>query len=507
MLKKQMLCISMLLLFLNIGHAYILDYLDNTADWKKMTEEGASVEIMTAQGKFSSAIKMVYRFGALKGVWVQIEKAYYQNLSTFNALSFWVKGSGTRANLQLKIEDMDGSVFGIIFEDIGMVRDWQKITVDFENLKYFWGGDNKMNWQTVKKIAFTITKSQELSGEVLVDQLELIKGMTRKLKPVRKQQQFYTVKKDKKTALKSLKWVKSLQKQSGLIQSYIGDKEPFAWTYDQAIALIMFAREDQNTAEKIARFFIQQQNSDGSWYDGYLADTGRACTKNKWIGSISWMIHALCEYINNSKNHQYFPAVEKTAQWILSQKKTDGFYHDSTEGNLDVWWALQATGHLEEAEELKLNLLKYRWDHETKRFYNTKEDATVFLDMQTWGACFTRAAGVPEYGLYSLAMAERELRCRTFDDNTTGLDGGGPYTVWFEGTLQYIVAGGQNADFYLREVTKHQDADGSIRHSHERHNAGTIWHTTMLHIAPAVWLYFANTETPFVPGVCQAKKN
>lgn len=478
--------------------------MDNLSSWKLWGEEGTEFKLIPIDGKIRGALQIDYQFGEKKGVWIQLENEYYLDLTKFNKLSFWVKGSGDRANLEIKLEDIDGSIFGKIYESLGMVKKWTKITVELDTLKYFWGGDQKMDWSVVKKIAFTVTKRKALKGEIAIDQIEIIPGEKKREIRVAPQKQFHTVKKDRMIALRSLKWVKSRQKKTGLITSYIGDHKPYAWTYDQAISLIMFAREDIKTAERIMKFYAKNQNKDGSWFDGYLAPTGEPGTDNKWIGSISWMTHAICDFINHGGDKKYLKSAEKAAQWILSKKRADGSYHDATEGNIDVWWALQATGHIKEADDLKEYLLRKRWDNELNRFYNGAGDKTIYLDLQTWGAEFAKGIKKPEMGLASLAFAEKTLKCKTFDGKTSGLDGGGPYTVWFEGTLQYIVAGGKNAQFYLDEVMKHQKKNGLIQHSVDSYDAGTVWHTTMPHVAPAIWIYFAHTESPLIPGVCKA---
>jgi hypothetical protein len=165
---------------------------------------------------------------------------------------------------------------------------------------------------------------------------------------------------------------------------------------------------------------------------------------------------------------------------------------------LDAWWAFQATGFYTEADQVKRYLLEDAWREDQKRWNRGYEDPVIVLDTQTWGASFAKAVCEPARGLTALSFAKYTLNTTSFSGTIRGLDGAGPFSVWNEGTAQYVVAGGRGAQDYLNELRRQQRGDGAMPGSPDNFRGDDVWLTRWHGIAPTAWLYFAETGGPFV---------
>ena len=301
-------------------------------------------------------------------------------------------------------------------------------------------------------------------------------------------------------------WIGKMQSDNGLIKSYANPKEDFAWTYDQALALLVLTKTDQPKATKLVEALVQLQNPSGSWYDGYLATSMKPATDNQWIGSVSWVVYAICQYIDAGGDKKYITAAKRGVDWLVSQQQPDGKLHISTEGNLDAWWAFQAVGYKKEAIILSNYLLKQVWNDNEGRFHTGTSDNSIYLDPQTWGSEFLRANGASGKAKRALDFAYLKLKVTLADGSLSGFDTAGPYTIWNEGTAQYVSANGKNKQFYLNELSRQQNPDGSMNHSPENFERPGVWHVNWPSVAATAWYYFAQTGSPFHKGVCRGAK-
>ena len=86
-----------------------------------------------------------------------------------------------------------------------------------------------------------------------------------------------------------------------------------------------------------------------------------------------------------------------------------------------------------------------------------------YLDNQTWGAAFLKAIDEPEKARRALSYARDVLRLPAQGGQLFGFDGeSGPWSVWNEGTAQYISVGGNGARDLLRELLAQQRPNGAM---------------------------------------------
>ncbi len=492
----------------SIVPANIIDDFSSLTGWSTENDQGASAAAKADGG----ALRIDYTFGG--GKWVQAKKSLSPDLRPYNALAFRMRGEGPANRLEIKLEDKDGVNFGKSFDAATAGKDWRDYEIPFKEFKYWWGGDGSFDWQHPKLIYIAAAKSGGGQGSIWIDDLkfEKLEDQAPEVTPPQKAYEYVTG--DEAVAKKAAKWISWMQQKSGLILSYEGDNRPFAWTYDQGLCLIVLAHEDRPAAVRLLDALRKLQKPEGYWNDGVMLDTGggkfdlskedqakwfRSTVPgvmyefdNRWIGSVAWVVHGIQRYVEITGDRRYADMADSGAGWLASQQRADGSLHDVTEGNMTSWRALKAAGLMVAADKVKTYLLTKIWNDEEGRYRVAPTNPQVYLDVQTWGASFSVAAGFPENGLRSLAFAKTHLECKSPPGRPRGFDATGPYAVWNEGTLQYIVAGGAGAAEYLKDMNAQQRKDGALQHSHENLSQGGAWHTSMYGVCPTAWLYFAN---------------
>ena len=175
----------------------------------------------------------------------------------------------------------------------------------------------------------------------------------------------------------------------------------------------------------------------------------------------------------------------------------------STEGTVDVWWAMIANQRFESAELIRHYLLTQVWDSDLQYWWRGRAenpDPVIAMDAATWLVEFAKTPRVnrPEMALAALSFVRRTLV--TTDDTSTlcGFDGQGPVSIWCEGTAQYISVGGTAAQQFLEMLLSLQRDDGGMPGSPDNWSSECFgWLSSWTGLAPTAWLYFALTSPPF----------
>jgi hypothetical protein len=484
--------------------------MDGVTPWFALQGTSAiSVALAKRAGHDDGAVEIGYGLSDSPAVtqdnWVQMRHDFNPalDIAAGDLIRFWFRGTpGVTNSLEMGlVESQAGQpILGRQLNQVTQVPAWVYTTLSYDAF-IPWGEtvtqtSGQLDAFFISVVKVNGTEDQGGSGAVAIDGLQYLHSMSRSIPTA-----FESVVVSPTRAASAAAWIASQQQPSGLVQSWEEETPGRAWLYDQALALIVLSETDMTRATTLAEELASLQNTDGSWYDGYYVASGSPLTINKWEGSVAWLVYALTRYVANGGSPSYMTNAISGATWLKSRQMdfADGRVHTSTEATLDAWWAFQATGFEDEAEKVKRYLLEEVWREDQKRWNRGYQDPVIVLDTQTWGASFAKAVCEPAPGLAALSFAEYTLSTTSFSGAIRGLDGAGPFSVWNEGTAQYVVAGGPGAQCYLNELRRQQRGDGAMPGSPDSFRGDDVWLTRWHGIAPTAWLYFAETGGPFAP--------
>jgi hypothetical protein len=210
---------------------------------------------------------------------------------------------------------------------------------------------------------------------------------------------------------------------SGLVESYEGNGDDFAYIYDQAVAIIAFTEVGELDAAKKGlnmMEYLQLDDPAGAWYEWYHAgdpneyDWGRM----KYVtGPIAWMVIAINYYEDRTGDPNYAPMARRALGWLDGMRNTnanDDRYGSlrycegprcdipsavSTEHNVDAYSAYYWRGMLDSNDSyLKVasDILDFlRWEmwapspnsigpNDVEIFLEGYEDCAFATDCQSW---------------------------------------------------------------------------------------------------------------------------
>jgi hypothetical protein len=480
----------------------------------------------TISGYTDNAVQIDYDLGT--GVtnndnWVQIRCDFSQtlDLSAYDHLRLDWRGSSTTnpdlANsLQVGLIS-EGNIFGTTYRHTAHHTWWDQMVIPFSHLKPWGAGTfNPASVSafiiSVKKISkenATDVDDEGGSGRIAVDNVSAFNVGSRQTP-----NSFETVSSNKIAAQTAANWLAKQQQDNGSLRSWAEEEEesPYhkclAHTYDQALGLIVFSKQGMwREANKLADYLVATQNADGSWYQTRTC-SGTVDNFTLWVGDIAWASYALGRYLGLGGTHpqatnKLLKGADWLAQWINPADENCLLIDNdkvSTEGTLDAWWALQAAGanYAVDANKIKGCLVNQRWNDQMGMFKGGQDDFRPYLDNQTWGAAFLRAIVETEDARRALSYARDVLRVPAQGSQLFGFDGNaGPWSVWNEGTAQYIAVGGAGARDALFELLAQQEKNGAMVGSPDEFNGGGVWTTRWHGVAPTAWLFFALTNEPF----------
>ncbi|MBZ0292534.1 MAG: terpene cyclase/mutase family protein [Anaerolineae bacterium] len=482
----------------------IVDSMETTGDWSVISGGGAiSGSLSSVSGYNGQALQLNYDLGTNPGAWVQVRR-------DFNPPLDWSAGDhlrflhmGTAANtVEIGLVSAAGeNFFGSSWNEASHVPWWTYATWDFKDFLH--SGQPFPDFSQVKAIFISVTKTADAvggSGSFTIDELQIDDLASRTVPS-----SFASVTVEPTVLGRAASWIGNQQQSGGLLKSWYEESLDYAWLYDQALGLIVLSETDSAKANQLANKLHSLQNGDGSWYYGYHYLTNSPIDTKKDIGPIAWTIYALMHYyFQNPAGVQAAAAYQDARQgaaWLASQQNGDGSLSNITEWNMDSWWAFQITGYQQQADRLKDYLLNRVWDNEIGRFKSSDSTYQIFLDNQTWGAPFLRAIGRPADARRALSYAHSTLTTSNSSGTICGFDGAGPFSVWNEGSAQYIDQGGENSQYYWDQLVSQQVAggllDGSMPNSPDSFLGYIVWLSPWHGIAPTAWLYFAGTDGPF----------
>jgi len=499
---------------------FVLVDCENLANWSVEHDGLSSGALAVDDGVTGKGLRLDWNIAG--GDWVQAKYTFSKpiDLSGSDIFGLSLKGSDGIANrLSVMFADKYGVFYGLNCDDINLISRWMNNLAFPKKLFYHFftipnnGQGNKIDWSQIDRF-FVVIKRPGAgqgggSGHLSIDEVRMDRAADWPRQPT-----FASITADAAAAARAAGYIKSTQVTTGLCTSWKEEPSPKAWLYDQALALIVLTREGQwqsgaaadetaLQAEQLADFLVQHQKKEGHWARGWQPDSGVELVDDGWVGDQAWAVLALTEYAAKANDAQAANAAQAAGGWLADKVEADGFITASTEGTVDVWWAMIATGRHDKADLIEQRLVTTLWDNDLKywlRGYGDHPDPVIAMDAATWVSEFARSSRVnrPDMALAALSFVRRTLVTRAGSGARYGFDGMGPVSVWCEGTAQYVSAGGTDAQFFLDQLLELQRHDGGMPGSTESW-PGTCfgWLTTWTGIAPTAWLYFALTQSPF----------
>jgi len=458
------------------------------------------------------------------------------DLSGHDILRFHYLGGGAKNHLQVWLHDETDNRIGI---QIDRVTDIRKATERaYYSLPYAvpsrgigasvlvdpegWDrGDGTFDITRVKKLFFAVSRDTSTnpadvrSGSLEIGRVELVDSIGRSVPA-----DFEKSEGNQAAADRCVAWLVANQGlgtpgATGLLTSWVEETPGVAHVYDQALALLVFTRAGLDAeAEALAERLVELQAPNGAWYKYYrVADLAPDPAGTLWEGDVAWAAYALSLYWHASGHVWAREAAVNACHWLKgriaargadSDPANDGSVHNSTEANIDAWFAFFFTGGFEaETDTVKDFLLTRAWDPGRRRFGRGPigVDPGNAIDVHTWGAEFLRWISETARARDTLSYCPGTLYTSSFDGSVRGLDGQGPFSVWFEGVGQWVAAGGWGGDPFLDEINANQAPDGSLRNSPDDFYGEGVWLSRWHGVAPTAWCYFANTAPVFSQGL------
>lgn len=424
--------------------------------------------------------------------------------------------------------DINGVTYGYDWSGqnngVNQVNRWiYNLSVPKKAFSYYWGGTGgtAINWAKIKNFWLVVKRPGSGlgggSGTLSMDALQCVVAASWP-----RATNFVSITQTPATEIASsnaIAFIRSQQNPStGLFSSWQEDPGHPAWLYDQATALIVMTRDGKWTngspinasamaADNLWDFLRPAQKSGGYWARGWNAITGAELSTVLWVGDQAWMDMALVQYASKSGNAAAKTAAEVNAQSLASLVNSSGGItgFPSTEGTVDTWWAMIATGRFSDADKVASYLLSSNvWDSQLQYWYEGLNNPAIAIDCANWLSAFARYPSVnqPQRALAALSFVRKNLLTTSDSGEFYGLDGLGPVSVWNEGTGQYVAAGGPDAQTFLNTLLSQQLPNGSMPGSPDSWTTDAFgWLTPWHGIAPTAWLYFAINGLPFPPVV------
>jgi hypothetical protein len=467
--------------------------------------QGTWGSVSAIAGYSDTALELRYDLGSADRNWAQVRCDFDPplDLSPYDHLRFdWRGYRGAANSLEVGLIDQAGATERIFARGYHHVthRDWWgQLVIPFSFLPP-WTPGTTFDASQVAAFMLSVVKDGDDdaggAGSIAIDNLNAYNVMARTVPTELSPPATIPV-----VTGRAAQWLASQQQETGLLKSWAEEPGCTAHTYDQALALIVFSHEGMwAQADALVAGLADAQNCDGSWHKSYdCSKSSLPCVHcHKWEGDIAWAIYALSRYRAEGGSHpQAGAAMDRAASWLAHRIAPDGCLEiDHTEGTIDAWWALQAAGsdYRDEAQQLKECLLSQYWDGTMGRFKGGRDWRQPYLDNQTWGAPFLRAIGRQEDARRALSYAYEVLRLPARGGQLFGFDGqGGPWSVWNEGTGQYVSEGCTAARRLAQELVAQQRPDGAQPGSPDDFAGGGVWTTRWHGVAPTAWLYFALT--------------
>ncbi len=154
------------------SHGYI-DEMEVVADESSWLASGGSstkAVLHTVAGQTGNALQLDYNLN--NGTWVLMSRKFSLSLQDGNQFKFWLKQTGDKNYIEIKLKDSDGTVF-YNKRTYDTFNKWMEIVIPYKNFTWFESGtDDNLDFSDITYIYFTVSKKDGDNGTVLVDEFQ-----------------------------------------------------------------------------------------------------------------------------------------------------------------------------------------------------------------------------------------------------------------------------------------------------------------------------------------------
>lgn len=130
-----------------------------TFGWAVYSDKETDTKLETVKAlKGEEALQLNYEFDECE--WIAIVREVTFGLNIMEGIKFKFKGTGSVLNLQVKVADANGNVFGYRMLTGTKAPDWETVVIPRKDFEYFYGGDGKINWNALTKFEVTMDKGE-----------------------------------------------------------------------------------------------------------------------------------------------------------------------------------------------------------------------------------------------------------------------------------------------------------------------------------------------------------
>lgn len=139
--------------------------------WQTYVDQGASLRMSSVEGPQpgQKGVQAIYTWGLREipgvqqqtGAWLAMVTEVKMDLTEVRGLSFMYRNTGAVTNLEVKLHDQTGCVFGRVIPSGNAMSVWSLMTVPRADFKYLWGGDGsgRFDWGHVKQVEIALSRA------------------------------------------------------------------------------------------------------------------------------------------------------------------------------------------------------------------------------------------------------------------------------------------------------------------------------------------------------------
>lgn len=469
---------------------------DRASEWKPAHDDGSTVAVSEEPGLKDTALVVRYQLKS-GGGWVLIGRPSTEPLVETQPLTFMIRAKA-KGNLEMKLIDRDGSVFGRKIPLDGMYESWTRIVLYPNGTEYWWSGDDTFGELASVELAM----SGQGGGVVELDEIGFgpagVKASFAPVGPIIDPDRLlpgigFRQRRDAAMTPEDtgvLEYLKSIQDISSPAKNVLPSMENNELqTFNNAIVAMAFMLEgERERAERILdyyakatkrdnkdtalqNFFYKGQSRGFYQYVNLYDEKGVAAYHNpghsdRWMGDMAWMLIACKDHERTYHSARYAPLAKLLqsllTQWYIAAPDGPGGYvqhgwrngdqklHENgghPEGNIDCYAAFMLCGDAKRAAEIRTWLDR------------ALQGKNLPLDLYTWrvlayGREAAPALDIPEFDLrYRKTLTVKGKQIAGFyhgpDPNVQN--------IWLDGTghiaCAYLLYGDtERGNFYANQL-------------------------------------------------------